>query len=956
MTIKNLYPSSRPQSIYNVINGRPELPAASTFSRASEATYVDGGGIIRTAPTGEPRFNYDPVTGEFLGLLLEPGIKNRMLGTGISTEGWTTGNTTLTREQGIAPNGKNEAVVVAPTPSDAGIYFSNGMSGPLPISVACRYSCFYKLKTSPCVIRIGTEASGVPYKYTRIDLATQTLVNTQHENVVLTKFPNGWLKVAFDTPKQNPGVTHITNYFYREEGETYVPEWYMWGPMVTETPGYDPAFIECNGTAVTTSPDIFSLTTSTNFDGGSSLLLDSETTTEDFLYKIKASGTVISELKNDNGTLEWDVNGTSAQTDGLYPQVGFVNGRVRTVSSFGAADGEIQNNYLYTTGISFPTPAVVAPGADELEFGTPQTLKALYLWSGQLSDTEAVSVIKGEYNVVPYEPIIDDSYSFVFNTDPTDIGETSISLPNIVPTVSMFVDWGDGQSDAYSQGVIPSHTYPYPGQYRIQIVADDGFDNVRLGNAPVNNVITRVDQWAPQHRVGQTPGFSGEDMVQLLAYQSTCKYVPPFEYTNLTGLDKTFVYCFEIKPNNWDWIPYVLPECTRLVNSFHSVSNKLTSIDYPERAYFPQLQTSDKLTTAEAVFNNQYNLGWRNMDTNAITNRPFTNTQNVTNFNGCFAGFQGTSIDVYMGEGTAFGNTFERCNKWTTFSPGIGTSQAMVKATNLASCWKANTLLESFPQMDFPDCTNFQSAWEHCESLTSFPLIDTSSSTRLVSAWSDCKNLTSFPELDTSNVINFGVAWNGCNVLNNIGVVPGATTSFPLLDFTNAIELQQTWYNCFALTVFPKINTPNVANFRWSWYRCENLEEFPEINTSSGTLFQGAWQTCLKLKEFPALDFSNGKTFLEAWATCRALTTFPPNMFDTTGTLNASAFQRAFTDCALTAQSIENILVSLDTNGQSNIELGIDGGTNAAKSTWTGAAVAAFDNLIAKGWTIEFNA
>ena len=79
-------------------------------------------------------------------------------------------------------------------------------------------------------------------------------------------------------------------------------------------------------------------------------------------------------------------------------------------------------------------------------------------------------------------------------------------------------------------------------------------------------------------------------------------------------------------------------------------------------------------------------------------------------------------------------------------------------------------------------------------------------------------------------------------------------------------------------------------------------------------------------------------------------------MFDTTGTLIATAFTSAWRDCALTAQSIENILVSLDTNGATGITLGINGGTNAAKTTWSAAAVTAYDNLIVKGWTITFNA
>ena len=79
-------------------------------------------------------------------------------------------------------------------------------------------------------------------------------------------------------------------------------------------------------------------------------------------------------------------------------------------------------------------------------------------------------------------------------------------------------------------------------------------------------------------------------------------------------------------------------------------------------------------------------------------------------------------------------------------------------------------------------------------------------------------------------------------------------------------------------------------------------------------------------------------------------------MFDTTGTLIASAFNGTWRDCALTAQSMENILVSLDTNGATGITLGINGGTNAAKTTWSTAAVTAYDNLIVKGWTISFNA
>jgi hypothetical protein len=103
------------------------------------------------------------------------------------------------------------------------------------------------------------------------------------------------------------------------------------------------------------------------------------------------------------------------------------------------------------------------------------------------------------------------------------------------------------------------------------------------------------------------------------------------------------------------------------------------------------------------------------------------------------------------------------------------------------------------------------------------------------------------------------------------------------------------------------------------------------------------------------LAFSSCTNFSAAWQNCTTLADFPANVFDTTGTLVATAFSDAFINCALTALSIENILVSLDTNGASNNSLNVQGGTNAGASTWTPAANTAYSNLITKGWSIVNN-
>jgi hypothetical protein len=55
------------RSLVDAVSGQNLI----TFTRASDGTYVDSDGLIKTAGTDVPRFDHDPVTGECLGLLVE---------------------------------------------------------------------------------------------------------------------------------------------------------------------------------------------------------------------------------------------------------------------------------------------------------------------------------------------------------------------------------------------------------------------------------------------------------------------------------------------------------------------------------------------------------------------------------------------------------------------------------------------------------------------------------------------------------------------------------------------------------------------------------------------------------------------------------------------------------------------------------------------------------------------
>jgi hypothetical protein len=202
----------------------------------------------------------------------------------------------------------------------------------------------------------------------------------------------------------------------------------------------------------------------------------------------------------------------------------------------------------------------------------------------------------------------------------------------------------------------------------------------------------------------------------------------------------------------------------------------------------------------------------------------------------------------------------------------------------------SNLVINAIDIGNFDNVTSFEQTWYNCSSLTSFPLIDTSSGTSFSGAWDRCSGITSFPLIDTSSGSNFFAAFAVCSSL----------TSFPLLD------------------------TSSGTNFNYAWTKSSNLASFPLLDTSSSNGFTGTWDQC------------------------SSLTSFPSNAFDTTTT---GSYNSAFATTNLTTQSIDNILVSLDTSGRSNGTFAQSGG-QAPSAT----GLAAKDNLVAKGWTITYTA
>ena len=175
-------------------------------------------------------------------------------------------------------------------------------------------------------------------------------------------------------------------------------------------------------------------------------------------------------------------------------------------------------------------------------------------------------------------------------------------------------------------------------------------------------------------------------------------------------------------------------------------------------------------------------------------------------------------------------------------------------------------------------------------------------------------------EEDTSEVSNFNYAFNDLYLLGE----------FPFLNTSNGKNFRFTWGDCRKLKVFPPLDLGNGEDFYGAWRNVFLLEEFPEVDLSQGGNFNYAWGNCVSLAAFPPLNLGGGKTYRGAWQNCKRLVLFPFGVFNNLqGEMQPHCFQGTWKDCSsLTAQSVKNILTSIDASGvlapSSGTEITID--------------------------------
>lgn len=943
MAIKELFYDLRPVALLNPRESR-RIDARFKYSRADSAYYVNDQGDYVLANADEPRFAYNFDTGEFEGLLIEgssTNIINYSATTGAVNGVLLTGSGQLPTGWGFAQSqpGITATLVGSGTERNLNyidIRFAGTSTAPNrfliqpknPGSYTTADGETYTISIYAKLIS-GTVPAGLVLNF---NIASLVAANLTSVDSTLRRYTGTGTVVTGGTvfPRIDVGLNGLGSYDFTIR---------LACPQL-EVGTYASSPIIASGTTITRPADLLTVN-SLNIPSTGSLFVDSkaeDTATGSTLLSLKnASNQQInlaieerSELYN-SPALVYSLQGSIKPTL-PFPVPG--KARNRNIITWGA------NNYQYTRdsarfaqSLSGSVPA----NLNQLSIGSDSVdptksfngyINSVYLYSGEITPTVAEAFVRGELDPINADTFVPTgpagSLSLIVNTQGASFdGDTVFELPaeSVANNNDIVITWGDntesGLENAAAELGAPGLTKTYSSAGLYSIFIEGRLENLRFNNSA-----------------------SAPDLVQIVRWGTTANGNDVF--LSPSTMNSAFFGCSQLDFSSTARTTN-LPDTSAVTDwrfAFYACSS-ITGI-------FPQFNFSAATDFTQA---------WRDCSSLTGFTAAGNQTQNVTNLSGAWLSC--TSLAAFPNINTSSVTNFDlawaNCISLSAF-PGIITSAG----TSFDSTWSGCTGLLTFPSIVTSNATALTRTWSGCTSLTAFPFIDTSSATTLTSTWFNCSGLnTQFPLISTSNVTSFDSTWYDCTNLPS-----NALTPFPLIDTSAATSLFRAWRGCSSFVQFPAINTVSVTQMSEAWFNCSSLAAFPSITTDSVETFARTWSGCSSLTVFPSLNFDSavgtpgGSSFTGlrgTWLNCTSLTTFPANRFDST---LCTEFFEAWKNCALTVQSIENILVSLVTAGQTGGTLSIDGGGNASKSTWSVAANNAYDTLAdpvtGRGWTIFF--
>ena len=268
------YPICRPSLDLDFTQER--LDPRITFSRGSIGTRVNRNRLIETVGVNVPRFDYDPVTGECKGLLIEESRTNLLTySSDFSQSVWTKTRSNILSNAAIAPDGTNTAFKLY---NDTTVNASHRLTSTAVVTAGLALptgSIFVKAaeysRVLMSVIRDnGTAFAGLEVAF---DLKTGTIItNLGYSGVTgrIEPYDNGWYRISVVST-----VAATTNYAIRinllnvflSSAGTYSGDntsgIYVWGAQL-EAGSFPTSYIPTTASIVPRSADNAQMT-GTNF-------------------------------------------------------------------------------------------------------------------------------------------------------------------------------------------------------------------------------------------------------------------------------------------------------------------------------------------------------------------------------------------------------------------------------------------------------------------------------------------------------------------------------------------------------------------------------------------------------------------------------------------------------------------------------------------------------------------
>ena len=252
-----------------------------TFSRGSIGTFMNKNGLIETAAANIPRFDYDPISGECKGLLIEESRQNLLTySEDFSNAAWTKSQSSIITTSIIAPNGSTAYKLVENTVSGVGHYFTQSSISKTSNAVLTLTIFAKAAERQYLGLVINSASTGFGNRYgAEFNLGNGTV--SEHDpaqgtyssgSYSITPYPNGWYRCRITCTTSTDAQSQVRIFTFRDTNQwtsssAYAGDGtsgiYVWGAQI-EAGSFPTSYIPTSGSTVTRSADNASMT-GTNF-------------------------------------------------------------------------------------------------------------------------------------------------------------------------------------------------------------------------------------------------------------------------------------------------------------------------------------------------------------------------------------------------------------------------------------------------------------------------------------------------------------------------------------------------------------------------------------------------------------------------------------------------------------------------------------------------------------------